>query len=74
MEDWHSFGKSYVMTLRCWLDLIRDWKANGSGDGVTIPFFWSVKFPDAPNVWTIHQYLPTWKVKIGHMNKGEMAW
>ena len=27
MEDWQSFGKSYVMTLRCWLDLVRDWEA-----------------------------------------------
>jgi len=26
MEDWQSFGKSYVMTLRCWLERIRDWK------------------------------------------------
>jgi len=26
MEDWQSFGKSYVMTLRCWLDLVRDWE------------------------------------------------
>ena len=27
MEDWHSFGKSYVMTLRCWLDRVKDWQA-----------------------------------------------
>lgn len=26
MEDWHSFGKSYVMTLRCWLDRVKDWQ------------------------------------------------
>eukprot|EP00931_Biecheleriopsis_adriatica_P085984 TRINITY_DN60727_c0_g1_i1.p1 TRINITY_DN60727_c0_g1~~TRINITY_DN60727_c0_g1_i1.p1 ORF type:complete len:520 (-),score=92.81 TRINITY_DN60727_c0_g1_i1:24-1562(-) len=26
MEDWQSFGKSYVQTLRCWLDKIKDWK------------------------------------------------
>lgn len=27
MEDWQSFGKSYVMTLRCWLDRVKDWQA-----------------------------------------------
>lgn len=25
LEDWQSFGKSYVQTLRCWLDNIKTW-------------------------------------------------
>lgn len=33
MEDWHSFGKSYVMTLRAWLDLVKDWEV-GSLSGL----------------------------------------
>lgn len=26
MEDWQSFGKSYVQTTRCWLDRIKTWE------------------------------------------------
>lgn len=39
MEDWHSFGKSYVMTLRAWLDLVKDWEVGSLGSGPACEVF-----------------------------------
>ena len=30
--------------------------------------------PDAPNLWIIYMYLPTWKVKKWSHEQAEMAW